>query len=168
MRFSKPLTVTLVSAAMLALPFSGAALADSRTPAPTMTITPQEPAMTITPAQPPHSDRAKTRDRWNKKNSLAVSVSPGRVRAGDSYTVTITAKGVSSGTATVTSPEGRTYRVALSGGQATKTLTLPAKTKPGSKTVSVKVGNKVATASFAVVGGKQQQRDDHGRGHDGR
>ncbi|MGI5285676.1 hypothetical protein ACQEVF_20390 [Nonomuraea polychroma] len=43
---------------------------------------------------------------------------------------------------------------------------MPAKTKPATKIVTVEVGNKVATASFTVVGGKQDQRDD--RRHDGR
>ncbi|MGP3912878.1 hypothetical protein [Nonomuraea sp. 10N515B] len=43
---------------------------------------------------------------------------------------------------------------------------MPTKTKPATKTVPVKVGNKVATASFTVVDGKQNQRDD--RRHDGR
>ncbi|WP_188189365.1 hypothetical protein [Nonomuraea sp. SYSU D8015] len=164
MRFSKPLVVALTSAAMLALPLSGAALADVRKPQPTTAIetpkaTPTYDASTLAIAQ-------ELRDSHSSKAGLKVSVEPSRVRAGASYEVTINAKGVSSRTATVISPEGKTYRVALSGGSATKTLTVPANAKPGAKTVTVKVGNKVATASFTVVGGKKQdERDDHG--HDG-
>ncbi|MFI7703082.1 hypothetical protein [Nonomuraea sp. NPDC049480] len=145
--------MTLVSAALIALPFSGAALADTPKPRPTVTIEAPQPTLVDATAK-------------DRRVPLTVEVNPRRVRAGASYEVTITAKGGRSGTALVTSPEGKTYRVALSDGRATKTLTVPAKTKPGSKTVSVKVGNKVATASFTVVGGKHDKRDDHR--HDGR
>ncbi|MDP4510747.1 hypothetical protein [Nonomuraea turcica] len=158
MRFAKPLTVTLVSAALLTLPFSGAALADTPKPQPTVTIT------TLDPAQPVNVYPAWDQDA-KRRVAVKVSVEPGRVRAGDTYEVTIVAKGVSSGRATVTSPEGKTYRVALSGGRATLTLTAPAKSKPGKKTVTVKVGNKVATASFTVVDAKKPRDDRH---HDGR
>ncbi|RVX45555.1 quinohemoprotein amine dehydrogenase alpha subunit-like protein [Nonomuraea polychroma] len=157
-RFAKPLTVTLVSAALLTLPLSGAALADAAKPQPTVTITTQDPA------QPANVDLAWGKDT-ERRGALKVSVEPGRVRAGGTYEVTIVAKGVSSGRATVTSPEGKTYRVALHDGRDTLTLTAPAKAKPGQKTVTVKVGNKVATASFTVVDAKKPRDDRH---HDGR
>lgn len=170
MRFAKPVVVSLVSAALLALPLSGAALADAHKPQPTTTLETPRPANS-TPQPVIETPKAADvpavvpQDR-RKKTTLEVSVEPSHVRAGASYEVTIVAKGASSRTAMVTSPEGKTYRVALSGGRATKTLTLPANTKPGKKTVTVKVGNKVATESFTVVGGKRDQRDD--RRHDGR
>ncbi|MFC4118811.1 hypothetical protein [Nonomuraea zeae] len=156
MRFAKPLTVTLASAALVALPFAGSALADGARP---------QPTATVKAPQPTHSAPAKTQDRPGKdarhqEVSLKVAVNPSRVRAGSSYGVTIVVKGSSTGTATVTSPEGKSYRVSLSGGRATKTLSVPARAKAGSKTVSVKVGNKVATASFTVVAGKDRKHDD--------
>ncbi|GAA3545394.1 hypothetical protein GCM10022419_027040 [Nonomuraea rosea] len=172
MRFAKPFTVTLASAALVALPFAGSALADGARP---------QPSATVKAPQPTHSAPAKTQDRPGKETqrkdaqrkdtqhqqvSLKVSVNPSRVRAGSSYGVTIVVKGSSTGTATVTSPEGKSYRVSLSGGQATKTLSVPAKAKAGSKTVSVKVGNKTTTASFTVLAGKDRKHDD--RGHAGR
>ncbi|MFG1711350.1 hypothetical protein ACFLIM_50210 [Nonomuraea sp. M3C6] len=147
MRFSKPFAVTLASVAMIALPLSGAALADGARP---------KPAATAKAPQPKHSTPANTKDSHGKEVSLSVSVNTDRVRAGDSYSVTIIARGVSSGTATVTSPEGKSYRVSLSGGRAAKTLTVPSKTKAGDKTVSVTVGSKVAEASFTVVSNRRR------------
>ncbi|TMR20978.1 hypothetical protein ETD86_17140 [Nonomuraea turkmeniaca] len=149
--------MTFVSAAMLALPFSGAALAETPKPQPTATITTQHPAQ--------QTDVHPAWDKDGKRRvEVKVSVDPGRVRAGGTYEVTILAKGGSSGTATVTSPEDKTYRVALSGGRGTLTLTAPAKAKPGKKTVTVKVGNKVATASFTVADAKKQRDDRHHHG----
>ncbi|MGP3958154.1 hypothetical protein ACTWPT_19280 [Nonomuraea sp. 3N208] len=154
--------MTLVSAALLALPLSGAALAETPKPQPAATIA----IGTLNPAQPGNVDLAWGKDTDAKRRvAVKVSVEPGRVRAGSTYEVTIVAKGASSGRATVTSPEGKTYRVALSGGRATLTLTAPAKARPGEKTVTVKVGNKVATASFTVVDAKKPRDDRH---HDGR
>jgi hypothetical protein len=165
-RFSKPLTVTLASAALLTLPLSGAAFADGNKPQPAATVkVPQPTHSAPAKAEPTRPVPAKTEDRHgqdtgrkdDKAISLKVAVDPTRVRAGASYDVTITVRGATTGTATVTSPEGKSYRVALSGGGATKTLTAPAKTKTGDKTVSVKVGNKVATASFEVVSARKQR-----------
>ncbi|MEV0379367.1 hypothetical protein [Nonomuraea sp. NPDC050643] len=167
MRFAKPFTVTIASAALIALPFAGSALADGARPhpTPTATTTARAPQPThSTPAKSPAKSPAKgterheeTRDSGHRQQqvSLKVAVNPSRVRAGSSYGVTILVKGLSSGTATVTSPEGKTYRVGLSGGQATKTLTVPSKARPGSRTVTVKVGNKTATAAFTVTSGKR-------------
>ncbi|UBU13067.1 hypothetical protein [Nonomuraea gerenzanensis] len=161
MRFAKPFTVTIASAALLALPFTGSALADGARPQPAPT------------AKAPHTAPAKQvrkddrhKDARRKAISLKVSVDPSRVRAGSSYEVTIAAKGLSSGTAVVISPEGKSYRVSLSGGRATKELTVPSKARAGSRTVRVKVGDKTATASFTVVAPKRQERDE--RRHDGR
>ncbi|WP_433435608.1 hypothetical protein [Nonomuraea sp. CA-141351] len=151
--------MTLASAAVLALPLSGAALADAR----------PQPAATARAPQPAHSSPTVPQDQLFKGRddaraaSLKVSVDSDHVRAGASYDVTIAAKGLPSGTAIVTSPEGKNYRVSLSAGRATKTLTVPSKAKPGTETVTVKVGNKVATATFEVVGGRKPQRDDHRR-----
>ncbi|MEQ4715603.1 hypothetical protein [Nonomuraea sp. B19D2] len=157
MRFAKPFVVTLASAAVLALPLSGAALADARQPQPAATA--EAPQPTYSNPAVPQDQLAMGRDAV-RAASLKVSVDPGRVRAGGSYEVTIAAKGLHSRTAIVISPEGRRYRVALSGGSATKTLTVPPKARPGSETVTVKVGNKVATAAFEVVGARKHQRDD--------
>ncbi|MFI7128981.1 hypothetical protein ACIBQ1_24985 [Nonomuraea sp. NPDC050153] len=158
--------MTVASAALLALPLSGAAFADGARPQPAATAKAPQPAHS-NPAAPtvPQDQLAKGYDA--RKVALKVSVDPERVRAGDSYDVSIAAKGLRSGTATVTSPEGKSYRVALSGGKATKTLTVPATAKPGSKTVTVKVGNKTATATFDVVA-PRPQRDERHRGHDGK
>ncbi|MGW0802366.1 hypothetical protein [Nonomuraea sp. NPDC002799] len=170
MRFSKPLTVTLAGAALIVLPLSGAAFADDARP---------HPAATAKAPQPTHPAPAHAKDAKDAKDvkhqavkhqaakpiSLKVAVNQSRVRAGASYGVTIVVKGASSGQATVTSPEGKSYRVSLSGGRATKTLTVPSRTKSGSKTVSVKVGNKVATASFTVVGARKAQHDEPRHGH---
>jgi hypothetical protein len=147
MRFSKSFAVTLASAALIAVPLSGAALADSANP---------HHAVTVKTPHPTHSAPAKTGAQHSKKISLSVSVNPGRVRAGASYDVTITATGVSAGTATVTSPEGKNYRVSLSDGEATKTLTVPSRTKTGDKTVSVEIGDKTATTSFTVVSNRKR------------
>ncbi|MGN9847180.1 hypothetical protein ACTMTI_54775 [Nonomuraea sp. H19] len=174
MRFAKPLTVALTAAALMALPLSGAAFAAAPAPESTASLATGKPTVLKTP-QPARSHPTETKivrekeidrkDDARKRVSLTVSVDPSHVRAGGSYGVTIVAKGVSSGTATITSPEGKSYRVALSGGRATKTLTVPSNAKSGNKTVTVKVGNKVATDSFTVVGGRDQ-RDD--RRHDGK
>lgn len=157
-RFSKPITVTVATAALIAVPLTGAALADAAKPQPAASA----PQHAATPA--PHASASKPDDKRDDRRddkdakavSLSVSVNPGRVRAGDSYGVTIILKGGRSGTATVTSPEGKSYRVALSGGRATKTLSVPSNARSGSKTVSVKAGGKTATASFTVVGGAKQ------------
>jgi hypothetical protein len=168
-RFSKPFAVTLASAALLTLPLSGAAFADAR-PQPTAAVQAPQSAATVKAPQPTHSNPAMptvSQDQLAKgrddarRFALKVSVDPERVRAGDSYDVTIAAKGLRSGTAVVTSPEGKSYRVALSDGKATKTLTVPSKAKPGSKTVTVKVGNRTATASFDVVAPRPQRHHDH-------
>ncbi|MFI6735947.1 hypothetical protein ACIBI9_23740 [Nonomuraea sp. NPDC050451] len=158
--------MTLASAALLTLPLSGAAFADAK-PQPAATVKAPQPTHS-NPATPtvPQDQLAKGRDDA-RRFALKVSVDPDRVRAGDSYDVTIVAKGLRSGTAVVTSPEGKNYRVALSDGKATKTLTVPSKAKAGSKTVTVKVGNRTATASFDVVG-PRPQRDERHRGHDGK
>ncbi|WP_431913860.1 hypothetical protein [Nonomuraea jabiensis] len=170
--------MTLAGAALLTLPLSGAAFADARpqpaatakAPQPAATVKAPQPAATVkapqqahaNPATPtvPQDQLAKGRDDA-RGFELKVSVDADRVRAGDSYDVTIAAKGLRSGTAVVTSPEGKTYRVALSDGKATKTLTVPSKAKPGSKTVTVKVGNRTATASFDVVAPRPQRHHNH-------
>ncbi|MEW9549820.1 hypothetical protein [Nonomuraea sp. NPDC050783] len=165
MRFSKPFTVTLAGAALLALPLSGAALADA-----------PEPAATAKALRPAHADPATRQDDRDRKDverkeprhqkvSLSASVNPSRVRAGQSYGVTIVVKGLSTGTATVTSPEGKSYRVALSGGRATRKLTVPSRAKAGSRTVTVKAGGTTATASFTVVAPQPRERDDDRRRH---
>ncbi|MEU6782386.1 hypothetical protein ABZ912_24575 [Nonomuraea angiospora] len=158
--------MTLASAALLTLPLSGAAFADAR-PQPAATAKAPQPTHSnpVTPTVP-QDQLVKGRDDA-RRFALKVSVDPDRVRVGDSYDVTIAAKGLRSGTAVVTSPEGKTYRVTLSDGKATKTLTVPSKAKPGSKTVTVKVGNQTATASFDVVA-PRPQRDERHRGHDGK
>ncbi|GAA4915331.1 hypothetical protein HD597_010753 [Nonomuraea thailandensis] len=161
MRFAKPFTVTIAGAALLALPFTGSALADGARPQPAPTAKASHPA----PAKQVRKDD-KHQDTRRQAISLKVSVDPSRVRAGSSYDVTILARGLSSGTAVVTSPEGKSYRVSLSGGRATKELTVPSKARAGSRTVSVKVGNRTATASFTVVAPRKQERDE--RRHDGR
>jgi hypothetical protein len=161
-RFAKPFTVTLASAALIALPFAGSALADNARP---------QPAATAKAPQPTHSTPAKKQDQHGKENkrkdakrfSLKVSVDKSRVRAGSSYAVTITAKGLTSGTALLTTPEGKTYRVPLSSGTATKNLTVPSRTRGGSKTVTVKLANKTATASFTVVTTKNDTRRHESR-----
>ncbi|MGW3349938.1 hypothetical protein ACWDA3_42135 [Nonomuraea rubra] len=158
MRFAKPFTVTLASAALLALPLAGSALADGARPRPAATAEAPHPA----PAAQVRKDD-QHRDARRQASSLKVSVDPSRVRAGSSYDVTILAKGLSSGTATVTSPEGRSYRVSLSGGRATKELTVPSEARAGSRTVTVKVGGKTATASFTVVAPQKQERHDRRR-----
>ncbi|GAA2213526.1 hypothetical protein GCM10009850_089890 [Nonomuraea monospora] len=174
MRFSKPLVVTLASVALLTAPLSGAALADSAKPQPAATAQAPQPgdrSTQLTDRKSGKQDVRKQDDRNSKARAeskkrksdvagiaaskvakVSASVSPGRVRAGASYTVSIVASGGSS--ATVTSPEGKSYRVSLSGGRGSKTLSVPAGAKAGSKTVTVKVGNKVDTASFTVVRGK--------------
>ncbi|MEU6791030.1 hypothetical protein ABZ907_04980 [Nonomuraea wenchangensis] len=141
MRFFKPFTVTLAGAALLALPLSGTALADAPKPAATA------------PA------KHEKQDAGPRRVSLSVAVDPARVRAGQTYGVTILVKGLSSGTATVTSPEGKSYRVGLSGGRAAKTLTVPSRARAGTQKVTVKVGGRTATASFTVVA-PQPRRDD--------
>ncbi|MCK2213795.1 hypothetical protein MF672_008335 [Actinomadura sp. ATCC 31491] len=169
MRFSKPFTVTLAGAALLALPLSGAALADA--PKPGATAEAPQPAHAAPAKQDDHGkkddrDKKDVKQRRDPQRvSLTASVNPSRVRAGQSYGVTIVVKGLSSGTATVTSPEGKSYRVALSGGRATKTLTVPSRTTAGSRTVTVKVGNRTATADFTVVGPQPRKRDDDRRHH---
>ncbi|AQZ68197.1 unnamed protein product [[Actinomadura] parvosata subsp. kistnae] len=164
MRFAKPFTVTLASAALIALPFAGSALADGARPQPA----PTAKAPHAEPAQQVRKDD-KHKDARRQAISLKVAVNPSRVRAGSSYGVTILVRGLSSGTAVVTSPEGKSYRVSLSDGRATKKLTVPSRTRAGSKTVTVKVGNKTATADFTVVAPKEPQRQDRDdRRHDGR
>jgi hypothetical protein len=163
-RFAKPFTVTIAGAALIALPFAGSAAADGARPQPAPTAKTSHSA----PAKQVRKDD-KHKDARRQAISLKVAVNPSRVRAGSSYDVTILAKGISSGTAVVTSPEGRSYRVSLSGGRATKELTVPSKARAGSETVSVKVGDRTATASFTVVAprtSEKQERDD--RRHDGR
>lgn len=152
MRFSKPLTVTLAGAAFLALPLSGAALA---APAP-------QPSHAA-PAAPAPAGKQDARDRKDagpRQVPLSVAVDPSRVRAGQTYGVTILVKGQTSGTATVTSPEGKSYRVSLSGGRATKELTVPSRAKAGTRKVTVKVGGRTATASFTVVAPRPREDDD--------
>ncbi|MEV4292183.1 hypothetical protein AB0K40_42320 [Nonomuraea bangladeshensis] len=144
MRFSKPFTVTLAGAALLALPLSGTALADAPKPAATA------------PAPAKHEKQ----DTELRRVSLSVAVDPARVRAGQTYGVTILVKGQTSGTATVTSPEGKSYRVGLSGGRATMRLTVPSRAKAGTQKVTVKIGGRTATASFTVVAPRPREDDD--------
>lgn len=186
MRFMKPLTVTAAATALIALPFAGGAFADTAKPQPTTTVTPgpkttpttlpTAPVKTLKPGAKGSPSTSHGRETTPKTStstlyvqetkrrnpvSLDVSVNPARVKQGASYGVTIVVKGASAGTAaTITSPEGKSYRVSLDQRKVTKTLTVPAHAKPGTKTVSVKVGNRVATATFTVVG-SGAQRDDH-------
>ncbi|WP_433514627.1 hypothetical protein ACQP2T_02805 [Nonomuraea sp. CA-143628] len=199
-RFLKPLTVTLASAALVALPFAGGAFADSGQPQPAPTVTPGvkttqkvTPGVKTTPTTKPtapvktgrptatdenarpkrptstaHERETTTSTLYLKerRTSLDVSVNPTRVKQGASYGVTIVVKGASAGkAATITSPEGKSYRVSLDQRTVTKTLTVPAKAKLGAKTVTVKVGNRTATAQFTVVRGGDH-RDD--RRHEGK
>ncbi|MEV0353969.1 hypothetical protein AB0H88_50210 [Nonomuraea sp. NPDC050680] len=196
-RFLKPLTVTLASAALVALPFAGGAFADSGQPQPAPTVTPGvkttptvTPGVKTTPTTKPTAPVKTGRPTATDENarpkrpvstaherettastlylkehrspaSLDVSVNPTRVKQGASYGVTIVVRGASAGTAaTITSPEGKSYRVSLDQRTVTKTLTVPAKAKLGAKTVTVKVGNRTATAQFTVVRGGDH-RDDH-------
>lgn len=150
MRFAKPFSVTIASAALVALPFAGSAFADApKAPQPQPQPTHSSPAKPQKHQEPKRETNHKEIE--HQTVSLKVSVSESRVRAGSTYGVTITAKGVSSGTATITSPEGKSYRVSLSHGRATKTLAVPSRTKAGTKQVTVKVANKTATASFTVL-----------------
>lgn len=183
MRFLKPLTVTAAATALIALPFAGGAFADTAKPHPTTTVTPgpkttpttlpTAPVKTGRPTPKPGTKTGHERETTSTSTlyvqetkrrdhtSLDVSVNPSRVKQGASYGVTIVVKGASAGSqATITSPEGKSYRVSLDQRTVTKTLTVPAHAKPGTKTVSVKVGNKTATAEFTVVRGGAQ-RDDH-------
>jgi hypothetical protein len=166
-RFIKPLTVTAAATALLALPFAGGAFADTAKPQPTTTITPgprtTPPTAPVKTSRPtPTADTLYVQETKRRDHtSLDVSVNPTRVKQGASYGVTIVVKGASAGSAaTITSPEGKSYRVSLDQRKVTKTLTVPAHAKPGTKTVSVKVGNRVATATFTVVS-SGAHRDDH-------
>ncbi|MEU7855600.1 hypothetical protein [Nonomuraea sp. NPDC049141] len=174
-RFLKPLTVTAAATALIALPFGGGAFADTAKPGtakphPTTTVTPGPkttpttlPTAPVKTARPtPTADTLYVQETKRRDHtSLDVSVNPSRVKQGASYGVTIVVKGApAGGTATITSPEGKSYRVSLDQRKVTKTLTVPAHAKPGTKTVSVKVGNRVATATFTVVSGGAH-RDDH-------
>jgi hypothetical protein len=180
-RFLKPLTVTLASAALVALPFAGGAFADSGRPQPAPTVTPStKPTAPVTTGRPTATDEntrpkhpastAPKREttvstlaltQHRRPLSLDVSVNPTHVKQGASYGVTIVVRGASAGkAATITSPEGKSYRVSLDQRTVTKTLTVPAKAKLGAKTVTVKVGNRTATAQFTVVRGGDH-RDDH-------
>ncbi|MFD1539253.1 hypothetical protein [Nonomuraea guangzhouensis] len=165
----KPLTVTAAATALIALPFAGGAFADTAKPHPTTTVTPGPkttpttlPTAPVKTARPtPTADTLYVQETKRRDHtSLDVSVNPSRVKQGASYGVTIVVKGApAGGKATITSPEGKSYRVSLDQRKVTKTLTVPAHAKPGTKTVSVKVGNRVATATFTVVG--RAHRDDH-------
>lgn len=169
-RFIKPLAVTAAATALIALPFAGGAFADTAKPQPTTTVTPgPRTTPTTLPTAPVKTGRPTTKadtlyvqeTKRRDHTSIDVSVNPTRVKQGASYGVTIVVKGASAGSAaTITSPEGKSYRVSLDQRKVTKTLTVPAHAKPGTKTVSVKVGNRVTTATFTVVssGG---HRDDH-------
>ncbi|MFD0469319.1 hypothetical protein ACFQ0B_14135 [Nonomuraea thailandensis] len=87
MRFAKPFTVTIAGAALLALPFTGSALADGARPQPAPTAKASHPA----PAKQVRKDD-KHQDTRRQAISLKVSVDPSRVRAGSSYDVTILAR----------------------------------------------------------------------------
>ncbi|MFC5825137.1 hypothetical protein [Nonomuraea insulae] len=144
--------MTIASAALVALPFAGSAFADApKAPQPTHS----------SPAKPQQHQEPKRETKHQEPKhqtvSLKVSVSESRVRAGSTYGVTIVAKGVSSGTATITSPEGKNYRVSLSHGRATKELALSSRTRTGTKTVTVKVADKTAKASFTVLAASRHQ-----------
>lgn len=150
MRFAKPFSVTIASAALVALPFAGSAFADApKAPQPTHS----SPAKPQKHQEPKRETKRETKHQEPRHQtvSLKVSVSESRVRAGSTYGVTIIAKGVSSGTATITSPEGKNYRVSLSHGRATKELALSPRTRTGTKTVTVKVADKTAKASFTAL-----------------
>ncbi|MEV0620501.1 hypothetical protein AB0I81_44765 [Nonomuraea sp. NPDC050404] len=152
--------MTIASAALIALPFAGSALADGARPHPTATAKAPQPAHSAPAKQDRHGKEDTYKHAKHKTTSLKVAVSSSRVRAGSSYAVTITTKGLSSGTATLTTPEGRTYRVPLSSGRARKNLTVPSRTRAGTKTVTVKVAGKTATASFTVTAASKRH---HGR-----
>ncbi|SNS48334.1 hypothetical protein SAMN05216276_101076 [Streptosporangium subroseum] len=148
MRFAKPFTATVLGATLIALPFAGSALADSGHLQPIATVTKD--------AQPKPTAPSAI--------SLKVAVNPGQVRQGGSYTVSIVAKGAAAGaTATVKTPEGRSYQVTIRGRQASKTLTVPSNARPGSKTVTVTVGSKITTAEFTVTTAKNGK---NGKKHD--
>ncbi|SNT21017.1 hypothetical protein SAMN05216276_1028103 [Streptosporangium subroseum] len=145
MRFAKPLAATVLGMTLIGVPFAGSALADSGyKPAPTKHAAPAKPAK---PA------------KYNSSvTSLRASVSPGEVKQGGSYTVSILARGAADGaTATVTSPQGRSYSVTVTGQKASKTLTVASDAELGDKTVTVTVGNKTATAEFTVISTKKHR-----------
>jgi hypothetical protein len=155
MRFSKPLAaagilgLTLLTGTAL----TGAAYADSPRPAPRPTATaPAHPrdayavrtARNTVPAAP---DTAKL-----ITPSVRITVSPGRVKRGGSYTVRIVARGVGQDAeATVTGPDGRTSTVTVGNDRASKTLRLPRDVKPGTHTVTVEVDGVSATATLTVT-----------------
>jgi hypothetical protein len=141
MRFAKPLAATVLGMTLIGVPFASGALADSgHSPAPTIKH--------ATPAKPSKPSKYTTPN----VSSLKASIDPGQVRPGGSYTVSILARGATDGaTVTVTSPEGRSYPVTISGQQASKTLTVSSNAKPGDKTVTVTIGSKTATAEFTVI-----------------
>ncbi|NUW33370.1 hypothetical protein HTZ77_18325 [Nonomuraea sp. SMC257] len=148
MRFVKPLTVGVAGAVLLAVPFAGVSLAATAEPAP-------EPAVTVVG----DDHRAPVH-----QVSVKAEVTPGEVAAGDAYKVTIFAKGVRPGaTATVRSPQGVTYKVALNDGRATKTLTVPRATKPGRYKLGVTVAGRVTTAEFTVTRDERDGHDSRGR-----
>ncbi|NUW46357.1 hypothetical protein [Nonomuraea rhodomycinica] len=135
MRFVKPFTVGVASAALLAVPFAGVSLAAAAGPEP---------------------ERAVTVVGDDHRVPVKAEVTPGEVAAGGAYKVTIFAKGVRPGaTATIRSPQGATYKVTLKDGRGSKTLTVPRTTKPGRYKVGVTVAGRVTTAEFTVT------RDDH-------
>ncbi|MEV6865666.1 hypothetical protein AB0M44_32290 [Streptosporangium subroseum] len=127
---------------LIGVPFAGSALADSGyKPAPIKHAAPAKPA------------------KYNSSvTSLRASVSPGQVKQGGSYTVSIVARGAADGaTATVKSPQGRSYSVTVTGQQASKTLTVASNAELGDKTVTVTVGNKTVTAEFTVISTKKHR-----------
>ncbi|MGN9845908.1 hypothetical protein ACTMTI_48095 [Nonomuraea sp. H19] len=125
MLFAKPLAAGAIGATFLVAPFAGESLA-ATTPA----VYAEKPAQTAS------------------RVSIKASVTPRKVAAGQPYRVA----GVEDGTtATVKSPQGTTYKVALENGKATKNLTVPRTTRPGSYRVGITIGGKTATAEFTVV-----------------
>jgi hypothetical protein len=173
MRFSKPLAAAgLLSLSLLTgTALTGSAYADTAHPRSTVAA--------------PHSstDKTKNQDTSGKtygnayKNtdpkqdgkkgsgkhqpttaSLSATVTPGKVRRGEVYTVNIATSGVGNGTtATVVGIDGRTYTVTVNGGTAAKTLRAPSSTKPGSYQVTVTAGSLSDTADVVVNGGNSNK-----------
>ncbi|GAA2885948.1 hypothetical protein GCM10010517_49600 [Streptosporangium fragile] len=157
MRFAKPLAVTVLGATLITVPFAGGAFADSGRP--------QAPAAVVKAEPEPAKGSVDAGDRHETRRvvSLKVSVDPERVKQGGSYMVSIVARGAANGsTATVKSPEGRSYRVVIKGQKASKALTVPVTARPGEQTVTVTVGGETATAEFTVIG----KDKDKGKGKD--
>jgi membrane protein implicated in regulation of membrane protease activity len=162
MRFSKPLAAAgILSFTLLTgTALSGAAFAD------THSAQPQSKATALVQAS---VDKGKSTDRKHDRKeaggkrsdmhrrtsaSISVTVTPGRVRQGDSYTVAIATTDVRDGTtATVTGIDGNTYTVTVHNGKASKTLRTADGTKPGSYTVTVSVGSLDASADLTIVHG---------------